>query len=102
MLQIKPLLTFNDEGKIVAFDKIRSLKRAVSKVEKLTLDKTANLPYKDKLRLFVFHSNDLKQAEQIKQFVNENFPDKPVDVAEFSPVIATTLRREINCNCMDG
>ena len=91
MLQIKPLLTFNDEGKIVAFDKIRSLKRAVSKVEKLTLDKTANLPYKDKLRLFVFHSNDLKQAEQIKQFVNENFPDKPVDVAEFSPVIATHL-----------
>ena len=81
----------NPEGKIVAFDKIRSLKRAVSKVEKLTLEKTANLPYKDKLRLFVFHSNDSKQAEQIKQFVNENFPDKPVDVAEFSPVIATHL-----------
>ena len=91
MLQIKPLLTFNDEGKIVAFDKIRSLKRAVSKVEKLALKKTADLPYKDKLRLFVFHSNDLKQAEEIKQFVNDNFPGKPVDVAEFSPVIATHL-----------
>lgn len=91
MLQIKPILTFNDEGKIVAFDKIRSMKRAVSKVEKLALEKTAELPYKDKLRLFVFHSNDLKQAEEIKQFINENFPDKPVDVAEFSPVIATHL-----------
>ncbi|EEJ73042.1 DegV family protein [Lactobacillus ultunensis] len=91
MLQIKPLLTFNDEGKIVAFDKIRSLKRAVLKVEKLAIEKTADLPYKDKLRLFVFHSNDQKQAEQIKNFVNENFPDKPVDVAEFSPVIATHL-----------
>lgn len=91
MLQIKPLLTFNDEGKIVAFDKIRSLKRAVSKVEKLALEKTADLPYKDKLRLFVFHSNDLKQAEEIKQFINDNFPNKPVDIAEFSPVIATHL-----------
>lgn len=91
MLQIKPLLTFNDEGKIVAFDKIRSLKRAVLKVEKIAIEKTADLPYKDKLRLFVFHSNDQKQAEQIKNFVNENFPDKPVDVAEFSPVIATHL-----------
>lgn len=91
MLQIKPLLTFNDEGKIVAFDKIRSLKRAVSKVEKLALEKTADLPYKDKLRLFVFHSNDLKQAEEIKQFINDKFPNKPVDIAEFSPVIATHL-----------
>ena len=91
MLQIKPLLTFNNEGKIVAFDKIRSLKRAVSKVEKLALEKTANLSYKDKLRLFVFHSNDQKQAEEIKEFINENFPDKPVDVAEFSPGIATHL-----------
>ncbi|MCT3602657.1 DegV family protein [Lactobacillus acidophilus] len=91
MLQIKPILTFNDEGKIVAFDKIRSMKRAVSKVEKLALEKTAELPYRDKLRLFVFHSNDHKQAEEIKQFINENFPNKPVDIAEFSPVIATHL-----------
>lgn len=92
MLQIKPLLTFDDkDGKIIAFDKIRSLKRAVAKVKKLTLENTATLPYKDKLRLFVFHSNDVKQAEEIKQFINENFPDKPVDVAEFSPVIATHL-----------
>lgn len=91
MLQIKPLLTFNEDGKIVAFDKIRSLKRAVSKVEKLTLEKTAQLSYKDKLRVFVFHSNDLKQAEEIKEFINTNFPGKPVDVAEFSPVIATHL-----------
>lgn len=91
MLQIKPLLTFNEDGKIVAFDKIRSLKRAVSKVEKLTLEKTTQLSYKDKLRLFVFHSNDLKQAEEIKEFINTNFPGKPVDVAEFSPVIATHL-----------
>ncbi|CDF69617.1 DegV family protein [Lactobacillus acidophilus] len=91
MLQIKPILTFNDEGKIVAFDKIRSMKQAVSKVEKLALEKTAELPYRDKLRLFVFHSNDHKQAEEIKQFINENFPNKPVDIAEFSPVIATHL-----------
>ena len=91
MLQIKPILTFNDEGKIVAFDKIRSMKRAVSKVEKLALEKTAELPYRDKLRLFVFHSNYHKQAEEIKQFINENFPNKPVDIAEFSPVIATHL-----------
>ena len=90
MLHIKPLLTFED-GKIVAFDKIRSLKRAVSKVEDIALERTSKLPYKDKLRLFVFHSNDEKQAEGIKEFILDNFPGMPVDVAEFSPVIATHL-----------
>ncbi|MBP2058030.1 DegV family protein with EDD domain [Lactobacillus colini] len=90
MLHIKPLLTFQD-GKIIAFDKIRSLKRAVAKVENLALERTNELPYRDKLRLFVFHSNDAKQAESIKAFVNDNFAGMPVDVAEFSPVIATHL-----------
>ena len=90
MLHIKPLLTFKD-GKIVAFDKIRSLKRAVSKVEELALERTSKLSYHDKLRLLIFHSNDAKQAEGIKEFVEENFPGRPVDVTEFSPVIATHL-----------
>ena len=90
MLQIKPLLTFKD-GKIISFDKVRSLKRAISKLKSLALEKTKDLPYKDKLRLLVFHSNDQKQANELKDFVNNNFPGLPVDVAEFSPVIATHL-----------
>lgn len=90
MLQIKPLLTFKD-GKIIAFDKIRSMKRAVSKIEKLALERTSQLDYQDRLRLFVFHSNDQKQATEIKEFCNKHFPGMPVDVAEFSPVIATHL-----------
>ena len=90
MLHIKPLLTFKD-GKIVAFDKIRSMKRAVSKIESIALERTSKLDYKDKLRLFVFHSNDAKQAAGIKDFISENFSGLPIDVAEFSPVIATHL-----------
>lgn len=91
MLHIKPLLTFNEEGKIIAFDKIRSLKRAVSKAEDITLERTGKLSYKDKLRFFVLHSNDAKQAEGIKSFIESNFPGLPIDVSEFSPVIATHL-----------
>lgn len=90
MLHIKPLLTFKD-GKIIAFDKIRSMKRAVSKVEEITLKRTAKLPYKKRLRLFVFHSNDAKQARDITDFIKTNFPGMPIDIAEFSPVIATHL-----------
>ncbi|KRN14591.1 hypothetical protein FC38_GL000674 [Lactobacillus gigeriorum DSM 23908 = CRBIP 24.85] len=90
MLHIKPLLTFKDR-QIVAFDKIRSMKRAVSKIEKLALQRTAELSYKDKLRFFVFYSNDLTQAKEIESFISSNFPELPIDEAEFSPVIATHL-----------
>lgn len=90
MLHIKPILTFKD-GKIVAIDKIRSMKRAVTKIEKMTLEKTNKLDYKDKLRFFAFHSNDLNQAKEIEKFINNHFPGMPVDIAEFSPVIATHL-----------
>ena len=84
------MLTFKD-GQIVAFDKIRSMKRAVSKIEKLALQRTAELSYKDKLRFFVFYSNDLTQAKEIESFISSNFPELPIDEAEFSPVIATHL-----------
>lgn len=91
MLHIKPLLTFNDQGEIVAFDKIRSMKRAVAKIENLALERTAKLTYKDQLRLLVFHSNDAQQADGLVAFIKENFPGMPIDVTEFSPVIATHL-----------
>lgn len=90
MLHIKPLLTFKD-GKIVAFDKIRSMKRAVIKAEQIALQRTAKLSYRKRLRLFVFHSNDAKQAQGIANFIKIHFPGMPIDVAEFSPVIATHL-----------
>lgn len=91
MLHIKPLLTFNEEGKIIAFDKIRSLKRAVNKIESLALERVKQLDYQDQLRFFVFHSNDLKQADGIKEFIKSNFANAPIEIAEFSPVIATHL-----------
>lgn len=90
MLHIKPLLTFKD-GKIVAFDKIRSLKRAVLKIENLALEKINKLPYRNKLKLFVLDSNDAQQAKGIKEFIIKNFPGRPVEVTKFSPVIATHL-----------
>ncbi|WP_373845549.1 DegV family protein, partial [Clostridium sp.] len=98
MLHIKPLLTFKD-GKIVAFDKIRSLKRAVLKIENLALEKINKLPYRNKLKLFVLDSNDAQQAEGIKEFIIKNFPGRPVEVTKFSPVLLaspffTALRRK--------
>ena len=90
MLNIKPLLTFK-EGNIVAFDKIRSMKRAFAKIKKLTVKDIAKLPYKDKIKLFIIDSNDSSQVEEAKEWIKQEFPEQNVSVTKFSPVIATHL-----------
>jgi DegV family protein with EDD domain len=90
LLHIKPLLTFED-GKIVAFDKVRSMKRALAKVEELAQERINKLPYKDKLCFLVIHSNDLKQAEKVKHDVKQLFPDQNIEITEFTPSVATHL-----------
>ena len=90
MLNIKPLLTFKD-GNIVAFDKIRSMKRAFIKIKKLTVKKIDQLPYKDKIKLFIIDSNDSSQVDEAKMFLREKFPDQNISVTKFSPVIAIHL-----------
>ena len=90
MLNIKPLLTFKD-GNIVAFDKIRSMKRAFLKIKKLTVKKIDQLPYKDRIKLFIIDSNDSSQVAEAKTFLKEKFPEQNISVTKFSPVIATHL-----------
>lgn len=90
MLNIKPLLTFK-KGNIVAFDKIRSMKRAFAKIKKLTVNDIAQLPYKDKIKLFIIDSNDSTQVEEAKNWLSQEFPKQNVSVTKFGPVIATHL-----------
>ncbi|WEV37884.1 DegV family protein [Lactobacillus sp. ESL0677] len=90
MLNIKPLLTFKD-GEIIAFDKIRSMKRAFIKMESLVVEKINQLPYKDKIKLFIIDSNDESQVKQANEFLLKEFPDKTISITRFSPGIATHL-----------
>lgn len=92
LLQIKPLLTFdNDSGKIVAFDKVRSMKRALAKIEDLAQERISKLEYRDKLRFLIIHSNDENQAKKVSEDINGLIPGRPVEIVEFSPAIATHL-----------
>lgn len=95
LLQIKPLLTFdNDSGKIVAFDKVRSMKRALAKIEKLAQERIEQLDYRDKLRFLIIHSNDENQAKSVSEDIKKTFPGQPVEIVEFSPAIATHLGKK--------
>ena len=93
MLQIKPLLTFDDEShRIVSFDKVRSMKKAIAKAEKLLAKKLeSSNTDPSKLRFIIYYANDLDSAIKIQAELSAKYPTTPIEIDEFGPVIATHL-----------
>lgn len=90
VLKIKPLLTFDREThRIVAFDKVRSTKKAIKRVEKLFAKECEKIDYP--LRLIVIHANNEEAAITWKDELTEQYPDYPIDISYFGPVIGTHL-----------
>lgn len=90
MLKIKPLLTFDEESdKIVAFEKIRSLKKAYSRVETLFGEALAQVDYQ--VKAWVIHANDPEAAAAWRADLEAKFPSVPFETSYFGPVIGTHL-----------
>lgn len=88
LLQIKPLLTFNKEDKIVAIEKIRSLKRAYARIEQIFDEKVNTFDYP--IRYYVI-SNDPQTAIDFRDRIKAKYPNLPYEVGYFGPVISTHL-----------
>ena len=90
MLKIKPILTFDDDtNKIVAFDKVRSMKRAKKRVESLFIEQLEKTDYP--VHLFVIHANNEKAANEWRDSLQEQFPNLRITVTYFGPVIGCHL-----------
>lgn len=90
VLRIKPLLTFDDEtDKIVAFEKVRSSKRALKRTEDICEERIRDASYP--LRLIIFHGNDEEAALAWRDKLTKKYPDCPIDISYFGPVIGTHL-----------
>lgn len=90
VLKIKPILTFDEEtDKIVAFDKVRSSKRALKRVEGLFDEKIKKVDYP--VRMIIIHANDEDAAQNWKQKLAKQYPDHPINISYFGPVIGTHL-----------
>ena len=90
VLKIKPLLHFDKESdKIVAFEKVRSLKKAMKRAQEIIKEETDKADYL--FRLLVIHANNEKRGQEWAKEVQEAFPGIPVSLDEFDPVIAVHL-----------
>lgn len=84
ILNVKPLLSMNDEGKLYVFDKIRGKKKVLdlmsSKIENL------NSNYK---KVFVGHADCLDDAKYVAEKISAENPSLDVTITHLGPIIGT-------------
>jgi len=93
VLNIKPLLEFDDEShKIVAYDKVRSIKKAKLKAEDKLADAMTNATHP--LRLLVIDADDREDGDQWAAEIHSKYPDATLDHSYFGPVIGAHLGKD--------
>ncbi len=93
MLNIKPLLEFDDKShKIVAYDKVRSLKKAKLKAEEKL--EQAVIKSKEPLRLLVIDADDKKSGDEWAKQLQVEYPNLTIDRSYFGPVIGAHLGKD--------
>ena len=90
VLNVKPLLEFdNDSHKIVAYDKVRSMKKAKLKAEEKLSIAMENATYP--LRLLVLDADDPEAGDKWASELREKYPNSTLDRSYFGPVIGVHL-----------
>lgn len=89
-LNIKPLLEFdNQTHAIVAYDKVRSMKKAKLKAEEKLANAMQEADYP--LRLLVIDADDKEAGDRWAQELREKYPDNTLERSYFGPVIGAHL-----------
>lgn len=87
LLNIKPILYFDDEGKIVVYEKVRTEKKAYKRL----LDVLGTIENLDDYHLILIHSFAKEKVLFFEELLEKNGFTQDVEVVSFSAVIATHL-----------
>ncbi len=90
LLNICPLIEFDDEGKLNVREKVRTKKKALkTQVEKMKTTAVGGTEYNGKC--FISHSDSLEDAKTLASMVEEVFPnlDGPVEICNIGTVIGS-------------
>lgn len=87
LLQVKPLLHFEDK-KIVPFEKIRTRKKALKRIEQMLADDAAS---GEPMQAVVIHGNREEEGIELQKELSAQYPNVQFDISYFGPVIGTHL-----------
>lgn len=87
VLQIRPLLYFDDEGKIVVFEKIRTNKKVFKRWSELVQDAFRHYP--EGLTLAFAHGNCLGEITAVQKQIVLTVPEVSTFISQLGPVVGT-------------
>lgn len=84
ILDVKPILKLNKEGKIVAADKVKGSKK-ILKFFLNVIQENVEIP--EEQTAYVLHASNMEAAVRMKELIKENVPFKEVVIQDVGPVI---------------
>ena len=84
MLNIKPVLTFDNNGKLIVLDKVKGTKKAIAYI-KAKMEKEGPA---DPVHVFIVHTDNEPAAKELEAYVKERFGIQP-HVQIMGPVIGS-------------
>lgn len=85
LLNIKPILSIDEEGVIYPVDKIRGSRKAMARIMELLKEKFAD----SEVDITFIHAQALESAQQFAALVQQEFPVRNTSFYELGPVIGT-------------
>ncbi|WP_442603908.1 DegV family protein [Paenibacillus sp. KN14-4R] len=86
LLNIKPILTIDDEGYVSSKDKARGQKKALTRIVELLEER---FPKNTSLDIKMAHIRNPETAEQLQHMIEEKFDVRSVEYITIGPVIGT-------------
>jgi len=93
ILKIKPILTFDDEGRIIPFEKIKTYTAAVKKAIQILDEKIQKV---DKIKLIIIHSLRYDLAKEYYDIFKEKYKDKLIEEID-SHLITPAVACHVGC-----
>ncbi len=84
-LDIKPILYLDEAGKIDALEKVRTKKKAYTRLKELVTEKAGG----KKCHIAIMHAQAMADAEKIKAELNEQLDVASCGIFDLSPVVGT-------------
>lgn len=83
LLSIKPVLSLDSEGNVITLEKIRTTKKAVSRIIDLYLESTKD----KKVLTFISHAHNDETKEFIINSIKEVYPNREIVSSYLTPVV---------------
>ena len=99
MMNVKPILSINNEGKIISLEKAKGRKKAMHRIVELTME---NIENPEARTLIIVHADCEEDALKLKALIEEKVKFKKTYVQYVGPVIGTHAGPNTLAACFIG